>query len=51
MTNGCGEEIIRLVENVGKLNGGLVVVVYVGLCVVVVVVVDIGMTFCVVSGI
>lgn len=43
MVNGWGEEIIRLVENVGKLNEGLVVLVYVGLCVVVVV--DIGITF------
>lgn len=43
MVNGCGEEIISLVENVGKLNGGLVVLVYIGLCVVVVI--DVGMTF------
>lgn len=47
VVNGCGDEI-RPVENVGKLNGGLLVVVYVGRCVVVGV--DIGITFGVVSG-
>lgn len=30
--NGCGDEYVRLVENVGKVNGARVVVVYIGFC-------------------